>query len=96
MVFLRLAEDSEWGVRKSAAEALPKVALLISLQHRRDHLAPTLFKLMNDSCRWVSWAAFKVLGQFIASFAQPCVIGLAYNKDDGDLFITNPADFDYK
>lgn len=50
---------------------------------------------MNDSCRWVYRAAAESLGLFISSFARPCILGVAY-KLNGDLYIPNPADAEYK
>lgn len=50
---------------------------------------------MNDSCRWVYRAAAESLGLFISSFAKPCILGVAY-RPNGDLYIPNPADADYK
>lgn len=89
-IFTLLCEDSAWSVRKAAAKALPKVALTCSLQRRRDTLAPIAFNLLNDLTRFVSESAFKNLGQFIASFAQPCAIELAYGTS-GKLYITSKA-----
>ncbi|KAG4076928.1 hypothetical protein HA402_015915 [Bradysia odoriphaga] len=89
-IFTLLCEDTAWSVRKSAAKALPKVALTCSLQRRRDTLAPIAFNLLNDLTRFVSESAFKNLGQFIATFAQPCAIELAYGTS-GKLYITSKA-----
>lgn len=89
-IFTLLCEDSAWSVRKAAAKALPKVALTCSLQRRRDTLAPIAFNLLNDLTRFVSESAFKNLGQFIATFAQPCAIELAYGPS-GKLYITSKA-----
>lgn len=89
-IFKLLCEDSVWGVRKSAAKSLPKIALICSLERRRDTLAPMAFNLLNDTSRFVSGSAFKNLGQFIATFAQPCVIELEYGSS-GKLYIKSKA-----
>ncbi|KAJ6642331.1 Serine/threonine-protein phosphatase 4 regulatory subunit 1 [Pseudolycoriella hygida] len=89
-IFKVLCEDSVWGVRRSAAKALPKIALVCSLQCRRDIFAPMAFNLLNDSSRFVSASAFKNLGQFISTFAQPCAVELEY-EPSGKLYITSKA-----
>lgn len=71
------------------------IALLCSVKSRRELLAPIVLKLMNDTSRWVTMSAFKILGQFISSFANPCITGLAYTQH-GELIITNAADEDFK
>lgn len=93
--FLKLCEDKIWDIRKAAADSIRIVGLLCSDQCRREKLCPVFFKLMNDSCRWVYRAAAESLGLFISSFARPCILGVAY-KLNGDLYIPNPADAEYK
>ncbi|XP_031633416.1 serine/threonine-protein phosphatase 4 regulatory subunit 1-like isoform X2 [Contarinia nasturtii] len=93
--FLRLCEDKVWDVRKAAADSIRIIALLCSHPFRRDKLCPAFYKLMNDSCRWVYRAASESLGLFISSFAKKCILGVAY-RPNGDLYIPNPADADYK
>lgn len=93
--FLKLCEDKVWDVRKAAADSIRIIALLCSHSYRRDKLCPVFYKLMNDSCRWVYRAAAESLGLFISSFAQKCILGVAY-RSNGDLYIPNPADADYK
>ena len=75
--------------------SISKVALMCSLTHRRDYLAPLMIKLLNDKSKWVSVSVFENLGQFISLFAQPCITGLAYT-DEGHLFITNAASEDFR
>lgn len=89
-IFKVLCEDSVWGVRKSAAKSLPKIALVCSLERRRDFLAPIAYNLLNDASRFVSGSAFKNLGQFIATFAQPCAVELEYGPS-GKMYITSKA-----
>lgn len=71
------------------------IGLLCSDQFRRQIVCPILYKLMNDSCRWVYRAAAESLGLFISSFAKPCILGVAY-RPNGELYIPNAADADYK
>lgn len=92
---MRLCEDKVWDVRKAAADSIRIIALLCSHPFRRDKLCPAFYKLMNDSCRWVYRAASESLGLFISSFAKKCILGVAY-RPNGDLYIPNPADADYK
>lgn len=94
-VFLRLCEDSVWGVRKTAAGSLLKVALMCTLESRKLLLAPMVYKLLNDPSRWVGMIAFESLGQFISLFAQPCITDLTYTEQ-GDLYIMNAANPDFK
>lgn len=93
--FIVLCEDSIWDVRKAAAESIRIIGLLCSDQYRREHVCSIFYKLMNDSCRWVYRAAAESLGLFISSFAKPCVLGVAY-RPNGELYIPNAADADYK
>lgn len=78
-----------------AAIALLRVALMVSVEHRRSQLSPIMYRFMNDPSRWVSLVAFETLGQFISLFAQPCITGLSYT-DTGEMFITNAANKDFK
>lgn len=71
------------------------MALLCSLEARRKNLVPALKKFMFDSSKWVIMAALKGLGQFLASFAEPQIIGLAYSYNL-ELFITNAADDEFR
>lgn len=84
-----------WDIRKAAADSFRLIALLCSMRYRKEKLCPVFYKLINDSCRWVYRAAAETLGLFIASFARPYILGVAYGPN-GDLFIPNPADVDYK
>lgn len=93
--FLKLCEDKIWDVRKAAADSIRIIALLCSHQVRRDKLCPAFYKLINDQCRWVYRAAAESLGLFISSFARKCILGVAY-RPNGDLFIPNPADVEFK
>lgn len=93
--FLILCEDNIWDVRKAAADSIRIIGLLCTEQFRRDRVCPIFYKLMNDSCRWVYRAAAESLGLFISSFAKPCVLGVAY-RPNGELYIPNAADADYK
>lgn len=52
-------------------------------------------KFMFDESRWVITSALNSLGEFLATFAQPPIIGLAYNYRL-ELFITNAADQDFR
>lgn len=93
--FLKLCEDSVWSVRKSAVESLAMINLMCSEKCRWEKLTPVILNLLKDPHKWVSLAAFKILGQFISAFAKPCITGLAYTRT-GELYITNAADEDFK
>lgn len=94
-VFLNLCQDEIWGIRKACAQVMPQMALLVSLESRRKLLVLAMKRFIFDDSEWVIIAALKSLGQFIASFAQPQIYGLAYNYCL-DLFITNPADEEFR
>lgn len=94
-VFIRLCKDEVWGIRKACAQVLPQMALLVSLDSRRRQLVPAMKQFIFDDSEWVIITALKSLGQFIASFAQPQIYGLAYNYCL-DLFITNAADEEFR
>ncbi|XP_058463205.1 serine/threonine-protein phosphatase 4 regulatory subunit 1-like isoform X2 [Malaya genurostris] len=90
-IFMKLCDDEIWTVRKACAEVLPIVALLCTLEKRRKVLVPAMKKFMFDPSQWVIMAALKNLGQFLTTFAQLRVLGLAYNSNL-ELMVTNAAD----
>ncbi|XP_055538813.1 serine/threonine-protein phosphatase 4 regulatory subunit 1-like isoform X2 [Wyeomyia smithii] len=90
-IFLKLCDDEIWTVRKACAEVLPIVALLCTLDKRRKVLVPAMKKFMFDPSQWVIMAALKNLGQFLTTFTQLRVLGLAYNSNL-ELMVTNAAD----
>lgn len=94
-IFVKLCADNVWGVRKACCESLPIISLLCSYKTRYEVLTPIFLKMLDDACRWVSTSAYKVLGQFIASFAEPVVTGVAYTPE-GELHIVNTADENFK
>lgn len=51
--FRNLCDDSIWGVRKSCADVFVTVALIVSMDVRRNILAPLFVNLLNDQSRWV-------------------------------------------
>lgn len=90
-VFMRLCDDEIWTVRRACAEVMPIMALLCTLEKRRKVLVPAMKKFMFDPSQWVIIAALKNLGQFLTTFTQLRVLGLAYNSNL-DLTLTNAAD----
>ncbi|XP_053685372.1 serine/threonine-protein phosphatase 4 regulatory subunit 1-like [Sabethes cyaneus] len=90
-IFMKLCDDEIWTVRKACAEVLPIVALLCTLDKRRKVLVPAMKKFMFDPSQWVIVAALKNLGQFLTTFTQLRVLGLAYNSNL-ELMVTNAAD----
>ncbi|XP_065086453.1 serine/threonine-protein phosphatase 4 regulatory subunit 1-like isoform X2 [Ochlerotatus camptorhynchus] len=90
-VFMRLCDDEIWTVRRACAEVMPIMALLCTLEKRRKVLVPAMKKFMFDPSQWVIMAALKNLGQFLTTFTQLRVLGLAYNSNL-ELTLTNAAD----
>lgn len=94
-LFVKLCDDSSWNIRNACAQIIPMISILCSLSLRRKYLVPIMKKFMFDESRWVITSALHFLGEFLATFAQPPIIGLAYNYRL-ELFITNAADPDFR
>ncbi|XP_023712564.1 serine/threonine-protein phosphatase 4 regulatory subunit 1 isoform X3 [Cryptotermes secundus] len=92
--FLDLCGDEIWGVRKACAEVFMSVSCTCTLQTRKKSLAPVFANLLVDQCRWVRLFAYKTLGPFISTFADPSIIRLSYNQN-GKLVILGPDGFEY-
>lgn len=90
-----LCEDEIWGVRKACAEVFMSVSCTCTLQTRKQSLAPVFANLLVDQCRWVRLFAYKTLGPFISTFADPSIIRLSYNQN-GKLVILGPDGFEYR
>lgn len=90
-IFMKLCDDEIWTVRRACAEVMPIIALLCTLEKRRKVLVPAMKKFMFDPSQWVIVAALKNLGQFLTTFAQLRILGLAYNGNL-ELTVTNAAD----
>lgn len=90
-IFMKLCDDEIWTVRRSCADVMPIIALLCTLEKRRKILVPAMKKFMFDPSQWVIVAALKNLGQFLTTFAQLRILGLAYNNNL-ELTVTNAAD----
>lgn len=93
--FIALANSEQWSLRKLCAEHLALVASVCSEECRRDRLTRIVLKLAKDTNNHVVSATFKVLGQYIATFSTPKITGLAYTQE-GELYITNPLDSDFR
>ncbi|KAG5680723.1 hypothetical protein PVAND_010213 [Polypedilum vanderplanki] len=93
--FVKLCEDTTWNIRNVCAQIIPMISILCSLDLRRKYLVPIMKKFMFDESRWVIISALNSLGEFMATFAQPSIIGLAYNYRL-ELFITNAADNEFR
>lgn len=94
-LFVKLCDDSSWNIRNACAQIIPMISILCSLSLRRKYLVPIMKKFMFDESRWVITSALNSLGEFLATFAQPPIIGLAYNYRL-ELFITNASDQDFR
>ncbi|CAO1404454.1 unnamed protein product [Diamesa hyperborea] len=94
-LYVKLCDDTVWNVRNACAQIIPMISILCSLNLRRKYLVPIMKKFMFDESRWVITSALNSLGEFLATFAQPNIVGLAYNYRL-DLFITNAADQDFR
>jgi hypothetical protein len=94
-LFVKLCDDASWAIRNSCAQIIPMISILCSLSLRRKYLVPIMKKFMFEESRWVITSALNSLGEFLATFAQPPIIGLAYNYRL-ELFITNAADQDFR
>ncbi|GLV33903.1 Protein phosphatase 2A at 29B [Carabus blaptoides fortunei] len=93
--FIELCADEIWGVRKACAEVVMTVSCACSPESRRNTLAPAFARLLQDQSRWVRMSAFQTLGPFISTFADPSIIGLAYNQM-GELVLINPAGTEFR
>lgn len=94
-LFVKLCEDSSWNIRNACAQIIPMISILCNQNLRRKYLVPIMKKFMFDESRWVITSALNSLGEFLATFAEPPIIGLAYNYRL-ELFITNAADQDFR
>ena len=94
-LFVKLCDDSSWNIRNACAQIIPMISIMCSLNLRRKFLVPIMKKFMFDESRWVITSALNSLGEFLATFAQPSIIGLAYNYRL-ELFISNAADQDFR
>lgn len=94
-LFVKLCDDASWNIRNACAQIIPMISILCNLSLRRKYLVPIMKKFMFDESRWVITSALHFLGEFLATFAQPPIIGLAYNYRL-ELFITNAADQDFR
>lgn len=74
--YITLCNDEVYDVRKACVCS------------RRELLAPSFIKLLQDESRWVKIAAYQSLGPFISTFADPDVTRMVYNKN-GELVLTN-------
>ncbi|XP_070493398.1 serine/threonine-protein phosphatase 4 regulatory subunit 1-like isoform X2 [Chironomus tepperi] len=94
-LFVKLCEDSLWNIRNVCAQIIPMISILCSLNLRRKYLVPIMKKFMFDDSRWVIISALNSLGEFLATYASPPIVGLAYNYRL-ELFITNAADQEFR
>ena len=93
--FIRLCSDSKWDVRKMCADVFLSVSLACQLETRKTKLAPAFGGLLSDSMRWVQLAAFRSLGPFITTFAEPSITVLGYNQQ-GELVLKHMDGFEFK
>lgn len=69
-VFLALAQDEIWGVRKACCDNIAQVSSRVPSDTRSTQLVPLFERVAEDSSRWVRSAAFQALGPFIATFVD--------------------------
>jgi serine/threonine-protein phosphatase 4 regulatory subunit 1 len=93
--FVDLCKDGIWGVRKACAEVFMSVSCTCTLQTRKQSLAPLFANLLVDQSRWVRLSAYKTLGPFISTFADPSITRLSYNQN-GELVILGPDGFEFR
>nr|CAD7256167.1 unnamed protein product [Timema shepardi] len=93
--FVDLCKDEIWGVRKACAEVFMSVSCACTMEMRKSTLASLFANLLSDPSRWVRMSAFRTLGPFISTFADPRVTGLTYNRV-GELTLSNPDSKEYK
>ncbi|KAF5289965.1 hypothetical protein FQR65_LT11712, partial [Abscondita terminalis] len=86
--YIKLCSDTVWGVRKSCAEVVMYVSCACSQTKRQNILAPIFDKLLQDENRWVRMSAFRTLGPFISTFADPSISTLVFNNL-GELVLMN-------
>ncbi|XP_035220121.1 serine/threonine-protein phosphatase 4 regulatory subunit 1-like isoform X2 [Stegodyphus dumicola] len=78
--FLNLANDEVWGVRKACADVFVDVASVINIQTRKEVLSHIFINLLSDNSRFVKNAAYRSLGGFISTFADPLKSGMKYEN----------------
>ncbi len=77
---LKALKDSDWGVRRSAAEALANIGLETAI--------PGLLKALEDSDWYVRWKAVEALGEIGSETAIP---GLLKALEDSDKYVRMKA-----
>eukprot|EP00042_Codosiga_hollandica_P050705 m.611928 g.611928 ORF g.611928 m.611928 type:complete len:940 (+) comp58142_c0_seq2:181-3000(+) len=70
-VFEMLLGDDIWGVRKACAECIAQLSELVPPQLRLDRITGWFLALAKDPSRWVRGAAYRSLGQLIATYGTP-------------------------
>lgn len=93
--YIELCGDEVWGVRKECAEVIVSVSCACSPNVRRTTLAPVFLKLLQDDMRWIRMAAYRSLGPFISTFADPTVTTVTYSRT-GELVLVNAEGSEFK
>ena len=57
-VYIQLASDQIWGVRKACVEMLPFITEIVPAEVRTNELVNLYRKFANDMSKWVKTAAF--------------------------------------
>jgi hypothetical protein len=73
--FVQLCSDKEWRIRKACVKCFVKVSYATSLEIRWSKLSALFINLISDCSLSVCQKAFKSLGLFICSFANPSCSG---------------------
>lgn len=70
------------------------VSCVCSLETRKKLLAPAFAELLVDTSQWVRMTAYRVLGAFICTFAEPSITGLEYGQH-GDLVFVSHSGYEF-
>ncbi|XP_065217367.1 serine/threonine-protein phosphatase 4 regulatory subunit 1-like isoform X2 [Planococcus citri] len=92
-LFVKLSQDDEWYVIKACAETSVMLSCLCLMESRKTVLCHSFIELLQYGYN-VTPAAFKHLGPFITTFAQPAITGLACNLQ-GDFVLVYDKDFEF-
>lgn len=92
-MFVKLSQDDKWYVMRACAETSVMLSCLCLMESRKTVLCLSFADLLQHGFN-VTAAAFKHLGPFITTFAQPAITGLACNQN-GDFVLVYSKDFEF-
>ncbi|CAG9856795.1 unnamed protein product [Phyllotreta striolata] len=79
--YLTLCTDTR-DVRKACADVITYLSCTCSRASKVEKLAPVFGSLLQDECQWVRASAFRSLGFFISTFAEPPITELDFSSND--------------